>query len=427
MVSQLLFEKFRVGLRWEPLLGLERESKEIRTLLARRSVTRYAVFAGEMGARTLGLVQAKPGPEPEPGPGPGPQASTYSFLCTVAAALKQRSFLFVHPHPDDPTQVILASVRDDRPELDDIFDAAQATAAVGRFLGGGGLSEVMVAGMDCACLPNLVINKAISLEELLTGAAQDDLKQFAIASLKAPISFKFKPLPAALLLAVFIAVGATAWWAMSDDELEMPAIDMTHTFQSRLTRALLAETSVGGPRFARAVEDAVRNVSVDVHGWRAMTITCGDTQCVVDRRRQVGADATAMLATLKGVRLEGLDQALEIVPLPIQDAQVPDVYPTSKAEFSSRTAARMQLLGDYGLAPTLEEAQPIVPVPASVASAASLTIVKRGSWSLGGDLAFLDSMTGMIVQSENMVLKSLQVDLAAAQPSFTAKGYYYVE
>ncbi len=420
-MTHLLVERFHVGLRWEPLLGLERESKEIRTLLARRSVSRYAVFAGEMGARTLGLVhdEAEPGAEP--------LHATYSFLCLVGMVLKQRSFLFVHPHPDDPNKVVLVGVRDDRPELDDVFDAVQASAAIGRFLAGGGLSEVTVAGMATAALPNLVIDKAISIEELLAGAAQRDLKQIAIASTKSSASFKVKPLPVMLFVAVAIVGAATAWWATSEDELEVPIVDATQTFQDRLTRALLAETTDGGSRFVRAVETAVRNIPIDVHGWRAMTITCGDTQCVVDRRRQVGADATAMLATLTNVKLEGLDRAVETVALDMATPEAIDVHPISESEFSSRTAARMQTLGDYGMTPVLEPASPIIPVPASVASAASLSIAKRGAWSLAGDLAFLDSMTGLVVQSGNMVLKSLQIDVAAAQPSFTAKGYYYVE
>ena len=417
-MTQLLDNRLHVGLRWEPLLGLEREAKEIRTLLARRSITRYVVYAGEMGARSLGLLQADSGAEP--------QHPTYSFLCLVGAALKQKSFLFVHPHPDDAAKVVLVGVRDDRPELDDIYDAAQAPAAIERFLAAGSLSDITIAGVATSAAPHLVIDKPQALEDLLSGAEQRDLKPFAITHLKPPVSLRNKLLSVGLFAVVIVAALA-ARSLTADDASQLPVINPTHTFESRLNRALLAETADGGSSFVRAVEAAVRNIPVDVNGWRAVTIKCGDTQCVVDRRRQVGADATAMLGALENVKLKGLDQAIETVRLARFNSNVSDVRPISETSFSARTAARMQQLGDYGLTPTLGGASPIIPLPASVSSAASLNIVKRGIWSLGGDLAFLDSMTGLITQSGNMVLKSLQIDVAAARPSFTAKGFYYVK
>lgn len=418
-MTHVIAEKFCVGLRWEPLLGLEREVKEIRTLLARRAVSRYAIYEGEMGARSLGLAPAELAADAT--------QRLYALLCLLGATLKQKSFLFVHPHPDDESKMILAGVRDDRPELDGVFDTAQASAAVGSFLAAGSLSGIVVAGAACAHLPTLAIEHVLPLSDLLAGAAKRDLERIAITSMKPLVSRRMKGSLAAVLAVAVITFGLLALQTGHEEVSETPTYNLAESFQNRLNQALLAETSHGGTHFVQAVESTVRSIPVDVHGWRAMRIDCGDSRCVVSRHRQTGADTTALLDEMQNVKLEGLDRAVENVPLFLQRPAAGDVQPISETAFSARTAARMQQLGDLGMAPKLTLASPIIPVPDAMSSAASINIIKRGVWSLAGDLAFLDSLTTLIAQSGNMVLKGLHIDLAAPEPSFNAEGYYYVD
>ena len=284
-MSQTISGRFAVCLQWEPLLGLEREAREIRNLTQSRGATHYVVFAGELGARTLGLATAA-----QPSPDEGP--ALYALAPLVASGTAHKSFLFVHPHPDDPDTLIVIGVREDRPDLDLLVSSVEAAATLQRYLKEKDGALVEMIG-DWPHMPaELTLTETVSLNELIDKAARGKLSDFALAPSKRP---SFRPqrnhVIAALAVAV-IGVAGVAWYLQPEKVVE---VDPVESFMTRLQRTLAMDTAQGGASHAAALQETINNIVVDMHGWRVQRVVCEKTQCTLSRTRSAGADVQALL------------------------------------------------------------------------------------------------------------------------------------
>ena len=450
-MTRILSSQLVVGAQWETLIGLQKEPTEIRGLARSRDASHFAVADDGAGTRTVGLFSIDPVVN-----GQG-VAQHYALGAVLGSMVDAPNVAFVHPDPDDPSTVLLITLRDRRPEMDLVMPASEVRARLEQWAAeiDGAIKTVGIAPVNCRST-----DVALTLDDIARQVRQEPPGEALLQAVR-------KPLPArqlkivALSFATLALVAGAAWWGWSwydDMQKEKLAaanrVDPVDAYKQALARAIAAEPFSAGASHARRLQYAIQALPASAGGWRPAAIECNVDRCEIQWRRQEGGTFDLLLSQRPNAQIVDLDNATESmtppdIPAPVSthaaatparnaadgptddDDEFDDgdarVTPVPRTQFLRTAGARLQSLGDYGMDISLTMAQPLVNAPASVTSRSDVPPpIAKGEWKMAGHLAFVDSVAGLMMRAGNMSLHELKIVIDDTKPVFSAQGTYYV-
>ncbi|WP_139166911.1 type 4b pilus protein PilO2, partial [Chromobacterium sphagni] len=239
-------------------------------------------------------------------------------------------------------------------------------------------------------------------------------------------------------------VGGGWWWMQQQEKDRLAALDAAASqqpdpmtsYRNQMQSALKQAPLNHGAAYARTMLAVVQQLPFEVGGWRVGGISCRDKGCVINWKRQDGGTFQTLLDQRKSVQFQDMGSAMETVPL-LETPAAPQSTPIDVAKFYMTAGVRMQALDDLGkggkgegklMAVALGKVEPLVPLPPELKNRANkVPALAKGSWSMQGHLAFLDSVPGLMERAGNMTLDAVEVTLNDKKPEFTAKGTFYVQ
>ncbi|MBJ7263343.1 MAG: hypothetical protein JHC61_06205 [Burkholderiaceae bacterium] len=465
-MAQILSEVLVAGVQWETLVGLEKESSEVRNLAVMREANHAVVLDSGQGARAVGLITL---PDDDIGESRRAQPLRYALAPIVATFIVTRAAVFVHPDPSDAGQVLFITIRDGQPELDLSLPTSQALDHLLAFVNevedpivagvlpqevatGSASDEAMDKAMDKASHTGVqtdtdapacgsddsisgvwpAIHTPITLDTCLRATRESDLTEFVFKRLQ--VHTQWKPILRKLAYPV-VASGAVALcyygWTVVDRALQppppMPVVaNPIQLFQQQHRMVLRGEPLQFGAPHAKAVQQAIAALPLRPGGWRVESVACDLRACVATWQRGVGGTFDTLLAHRPSALVQGIDAAAEILALPTEVVGQAQVEPVPLGQFLKAAGSRLHELSDYGKTVEMSLPELLLPVPPPVAQREDIRPVSKGEWALQGDLAFMDSLPGLLARTGNMALVELNVLVHDDKPHYMAKGTYYV-
>jgi len=418
-VVEIINNRYVAGLRWDSLFGIERETREIKSLVKARDATHYVVVPGSMGAKSVGLAQI-------PNEYAADDASLLALLPLVAQTLDSKDFLFVHPLNDDDDKMIIFGVRDGRPIIDRIVEKEMTEAIAHDFLKEKTHSAVVVIGHWPDLPSDFPLDQPLSLTDCLESVGSS--REAAATLIRAKSNgIKVNKMLLALIVITAAMAGGGYYGYQWYLESQVVEVDPVEVYVEDVRETFRMQTAKGGGAYADAMHGLITGLVVNAAGWQLQTIDCSGMSCRLVRARGIGADIDPILTSEATIELKDVPIAKETVRLPT--ARPPrDVRLIPIKSFYELSLARLMQLADYGLTPKVEAPTDLVDLPDGVSRSEipEAYRIQRGAWSLKGNLAFLDSMTAIVRRAENMVLDKVVIDLKTMLPTFTATGFYYV-
>ncbi|MEO2215521.1 type 4b pilus protein PilO2 [Chromobacterium vaccinii] len=425
-MARVLLGNLVVGMQWEALLGLSKESDEVRELAARRGARQYLVLRNLLGSQVVGLASL---------PGRRRKSEFFALAGLLRESSDDQNILFLHSDPDDADKVILIGIHDGKPVEDRLVAREDATEAARQFI-----QEV---GTGVTILGDIADGQLETTRQLRLEEVAGSLTREAMAA------YRLRPLPpsrmvVAALLAVALACvgGGVKWWMHGrEQELQtkLAAIatarpDQGAEYRAQAQAALQSPSLSRGTGYARTMQAAILQLPRETGGWKMARLSCKAAACDALWQRGEGGSFATLLAQRPRVQFQGMNAALESVAF---TAVADKVTPVPITQFYLKTGVRMQALEDYGksgkagdkaLQVTLDKAEPLVPLPAGLTEKEKAAPqVAKGAWTMQGHLAFLDSVAGLMERSGNMAIDEIAVTLSDESPQFSAKGTFYVQ
>jgi hypothetical protein len=460
-ISHQLFAE----LEWENLLGLDKESREIKDLSARRNASHYLVLSDAYGLRVAGLLTAQTDAADAAG---AANAAAYSLAAFLSLRAAGQPLLFVYALPVDPTivdttdvidavdaveasasrdQVIVIAVNGGRPVLDRILPRAEALHEAALF------AETLESAVRL--VGNLAVDglalSAMALPEAYA-FTEEERAHCQIHALSGRRANNMVKNGAALLLLTGM-VGTIAWllWPAPTPHYETPVVTVDE--QAAYYAALKdARKSIStGPGYAHItdIQQLLSELPIVVNGWRAKTLQCTAKTCNISWERVQGATLEGLLNGRPQAKIQedDYDKAIESIPLLVHpesesgDSAKTRMVILPRLDFYEVANGRASTLKDHGMEAEIGIASPMVPMPAGMIDHqrkdthhadktkddTNARPTAKGAWRIAGHLAFFDSVTGLLLRTGNMRLNTVDIDTDPTQPRFTASGYFYVE
>ncbi|WP_047238454.1 type 4b pilus protein PilO2 [Chromobacterium subtsugae] len=427
-MARVLFGNLAVEVQWEPLLGLSKESEEVRELASRRGAKQCLVLQNALGVRVAGLANL---------PVKGRKSELFALAGLLREVSDDPNILFLHQDPEDPSRLVLVAIHDGKPMQDRVIAREAALDAARQFIQEVGTGVTILGDIDDDMLQ---VTRHVNLEDIVTSLTDEE-----------KAAYRLQPLPGTRLLGVallFVALGVAAgggwWWMQQQEKDRLAALDaaasqqpdpMT-TYRNQMQSALKQAPLNHGAAYARTVLAVVQQLPFEVGGWRVGNISCKEKGCTINWKRQDGGNFQTLLEQRKTVQFLDMGSATEVVPLPEAQAALQSA-PVDVSKFYMTAGVRMQALDDMGktgknedklMAVVLGKVDPLVPLPQELKGrVGKLPALAKGSWSMQGHLAFLDSVPGLMERAGNMTLDAVEVTLNDKKPEFTAKGTFYVQ
>lgn len=419
-MAHVLNGRFLCELHWEPLLGLERETREVSRLLKRREANAHVVAGTTQLDRILGSAHLDLDASVPP-------PALVAFASALADVVEHPRFLFTHVFAEGDAlegHVLLIGAREKRIDLDRVVPVDEATEVAEGFLRLNAADGVAIMGLE----GQAGVTYPYTLEEAVSALDKHDLACHAV-HIRRVIDKRLVRAGVAIGLTLTLATVAWLGWPEAPPPLpvvrRVPVIDHAAVFRLAWQKKLIEETEKGGPYYAQFVLDTVRQLPVDKEGWRLQRVVCGADDCTVTRVRGSGADTKSLLQDDAEIILdEKLETATRRIAAPAPSDQSAKVRPVPNAVFQEDVVSRFQALADYGMSPRITPSAPLLVAPS--ATKEPVDTPRSGAWELSGDLAFLDSIALMVIRSNNMVWRSLEVIIDGTTPTFIAKGTYFV-
>lgn len=464
-ISHQLFAE----LEWENLLGLDKESREIKDLCARRQASNYLVLNDAYGLRVAGLMHTEtPAVEPE-------NYSLAALMCLRAAG---QPLLFVYALPVHPAvvdaidrmnqiepidrkdengehgesdaldQVIVIAINGGRPTLDRVLPRDEALHEAALF------AETLESPV--LLVGNLAIDgmEVTSMALPRVAALSDEERAHCqIQALSGGGANNIVKHGAAILL-IIGTIGVIAWllWPAPRQHVApvVATVDDQAAYYAALKEARNNVLTGPGYRHITEIQQFLTELPIVTNGWRAKTLQCSAQACDVAWERGPGATLEGLLGGRPGAKIhdDNYDKAIESITFSAAsevdpgDASNTGLRILPRLDFYEVANARASTLKDHGMEAEIGSAAPLVPVPAGmrdqqrpvgsqgendVEGDAAPPLTAKGDWRIAGHLAFLDSVTGLLLRTGNMRLNTVDIDTDATQPRFTASGYFYVE
>ena len=107
-MSRVLFGNLVIELQWESLLGLNKESDEVRELAAvRKGSKQYLVVQNTLGSRVAGLADLTANVR---------KTEFFALAGLLRAVTDDQNIVFLHTDPDDASGVVFIAIQDGKPE-----------------------------------------------------------------------------------------------------------------------------------------------------------------------------------------------------------------------------------------------------------------------------------------------------------------------
>ena len=442
-MARILSEALVAAVQWEMLIGLEKETVEVRSLAAQRGADHAVVIDNGQGVRIVGLAALADAAELSPGQLQRPR---YALAVLVGALGAVRDSVFVHPDPQAPGQMLFITRRDGQPETDTSLPERQALERLQAFL--IEIKDAKVLGVAPQAEPDEAaseptdttaqasvwpsIDCPLTLDACLQATRESDRSECLLSPLKPPARWASLRRKAGYAVTAAVAAALAYYgWTLVDQSLQPPA-PLTATpnpvqlFQDQHRQKLLGEPLQLGAAHAQAVQRAIASLPVSAGDWHVQTVMCDLRACVATWSRGEGGTFDSLLVYRPAARMQALDTAHEILALPTQVAGETQVRPVDLGDFLRSAGSRFHELSDYGKKVVLGMPEPLLPAPAVVAARTDIRPVSKGEWALQGHLAFMDSVPGLLARTRNMALVELQVSIDGEAPYYIAKGTYYV-
>ncbi|GAB3629487.1 hypothetical protein PTE30175_01191 [Pandoraea terrae] len=459
-MAKLLPHGLVAGLRWETLIGLEKESVEIRALAARRDADQFVVVGDDDVNRTVGLAklpaEALAPASGKPRSQPMPYVSLAAALCRM---LPSENAVFLCPDPEARAECLFVTIRDGRPDRDEVLSIAAAHDAARRFIEANETGSTIVCGVvsqpigpaaDAAAnaeigreareAGNDIWDAAMTRAEVVTLAQiaefvrRAGIDDYRLSPVNQAPSLRLIGIGVAIVAVVAVVIAGGWWWWSARAEAERlriaqsQRVDPVQAYRDAVRKALAREPFDAGSAFAQAVQTYVHALPANASGWRPESIVCKAAACDIQWRRLEGGTFDKLLAQRERAVIVDINSATETMPLTLDGApEASRVSPVPLSQFLRTAGARLQQLGDYGLDISMTMAAPIVPVPPALAKRADIAPpILKGTWQISGHLAFLDSVKGLMQRSANLSLAQVEVQLNDEKPVFSAQGAFYV-
>lgn len=429
-MSRVLFGNLVIELQWESLLGLNKESDEVRELAAgRKGSKQYLVVQNTLGSRVAGLADLTANVR---------KTEFFALAGLLRAVTDDQNIVFLHTDPDDASGVVFIAIQDGKPESDRVLPRAAAIDAAVDFIQKVGSGVTILGDIEDS---QIQVTRHVNLEDISTSLTDEEKS-----------GYKLNPLPSKglgglfLLVAVLSSIGGGYWWWTDAAAKEAQAKiaeaaaaqpDPVVEYKAQLKNALRLEPFSNGVAYAKTVESIILGLPSEVGGWRMNRLLCKDKTCMVIWSRREGGTFETILAQRQNTQFQDMNTAVENITFADSAGNGNEVSPVPREQFYMKAGVRMQTLEDAGkqiekdkklMNISLSKLEPIVPVPAALKNRAkTVGGISKGDWSMKGHLAFIDSVAGLMAQAGNMSLTEVSVVLDEKSPEFTAQGKFYVQ
>ncbi|UDM18988.1 hypothetical protein [Vogesella sp. XCS3] len=429
-MSRVLFGNLVIELQWENLLGLNKESDEVRELAAGRNGSKqYLVVQNALGSRVAGLADLAANVR---------KTEFFALAGLLRAVTDDQNIVFLHTDPDDISNFVFIAIQDGKPESDRVLPRAAAIDAAIDFIQKIGAGVTILGDIDDS---QIQVTRHVNLEDIATSLTDEEKS-----------GYKLNPLPSKgfgglllLIVALSILGGGYWWWAdVAEKEAQAKIAEATAAqpdpvveYKAQLQNALKLEPLSSGVAYAKAVETIILGLPSEVGGWKVNRLLCKEKTCMVIWVRREGGTFETILAQRQNTQFQDMNTAVENITFFDSPGSGNEVSPVSRELFYMKAGVRMQTLEDAGkqiekdkklMNISLSKLEPIAPLPVSLKRRSkSVEVISKGDWSMKGHLAFIDSVSGLMAQAGNMSLTEVSVVLDEKSPEFTAQGKFYVK